>query len=803
MADILGNELIIESLRNDIKDLQWAISDIVSRVGPVEQPSWKFPDKNSGDLDIEYLLELYDFAEDDPEGSQVAHIALYELVIDRFIYLVQTLSAFAKGMLTRAGGEITESNSSSVGLAVRQYCNKQIQLHTLVQQTMSDIKTKNRKIADLEANMKKLTEDMSTQSMTSASSHTSLISEGTVPSKFGNVTTGYLSPIKMEEIARDACSKHTQTVETAFVPCEACHVVQKSFRNAGDTLINMCQAQKLPSSLQKYRPLVAEVKWLSANDVIRWAGEQNKDLSRLSNHMDSLMASINPLKNELEQFEKKYKHLEKRVSNFDSDMRKEKEVQYALQKQFDIKIKDLEQSHNETVIMVTRQKDEILQDRESLSTEVTKLKTHLEQQQKLLIEIENTKSTIEKDLKENKANASEISTLQGEISQLQSKLSDVSQKLEVSSKELNKEQAKSRSASKHSQNVQNKQGSLLQRVDTLDRENEELKDQVATLEEEKEEIEENLKSARKQVDKLQKDVIDKENLIETVTREKTELEESITCLQQNIDTLENKIQEATERERLMIEYPDLNGPVNPDISGTGDIAVDMENQVKANAVRIQVLEEQNEGLRNSITKIVSLQKGSGSRTQEKLTAPQQLWNTSNLGRAKGDLRTDDDNVWQPESSVYATEKTSDYQQRPDNITNRAKYIASVNIQQHRDIKTPGDEFLVGKGRPPSASKRKETSSNRPTSGKPINAPVNASSISAYIQLKKAGKLNLTDSPPKTKTFPTRPTSGKPHRPPTIDDGADYTKKTSYTCENCDKMYSKAKDLEIHMSYCTS
>jgi hypothetical protein len=40
----------------------------------------------------------------------------------------------------------------------------------------------------------------------------------------------------------------------------------------------MCQAQKLPSSLQKYRPLVAEVKWLSANDVIRWAGEQNKDL---------------------------------------------------------------------------------------------------------------------------------------------------------------------------------------------------------------------------------------------------------------------------------------------------------------------------------------------------------------------------------------------------------------------------------------------------------------------------------------------------------------------------------------------
>lgn len=88
MAEILGNELIIESLRNDIKDLQWAISDIVSRVGPVEQPSWKFPDKNSGDIDINYLLELYDFDDEDSEGSQVAHIALYELVIDRYDVIV-------------------------------------------------------------------------------------------------------------------------------------------------------------------------------------------------------------------------------------------------------------------------------------------------------------------------------------------------------------------------------------------------------------------------------------------------------------------------------------------------------------------------------------------------------------------------------------------------------------------------------------------------------------------------------------------------------------------------------------------
>lgn len=56
-------------------------------------------------------------------------------------------------------------------------------------------------------------------------------------------------------------------------------------------------------------------------------------------------------------------------------------------------------------------------------------------------------------------------------------------------------------------------------------------------------------------------------MIETVSREKTELEESITSLQQNINTLETRIQESADRERLMIEYPDLNGPVNPDLNG--------------------------------------------------------------------------------------------------------------------------------------------------------------------------------------------------------------------------------------------
>ena len=56
--------------------------------------------------------------------------------------------------------------------------------------------------------------------------------------------------------------------------------------------------------------------------------------------------------------------------------------------------------------------------------------------------------------------------------------------------------------------------------------------------------------------------------------------------------------------------------------GTGDIVLDMENQVKANNVRIELLEKQNDGLRNSITKLMNMQQ------QQEQQAPQQTqWAT--------------------------------------------------------------------------------------------------------------------------------------------------------------------------------
>ena len=57
---------------------------------------------------------------------------------------------------------------------------------------------------------------------------------------------------KSIQISRDEYTKSTQTVETAFIPCESCHGVQSSLRDVGKLVSSVCESQGLPSTLAKH-----------------------------------------------------------------------------------------------------------------------------------------------------------------------------------------------------------------------------------------------------------------------------------------------------------------------------------------------------------------------------------------------------------------------------------------------------------------------------------------------------------------------------------------------------------------------
>ncbi|KAM6317866.1 coiled-coil domain-containing protein 157 [Podargus strigoides] len=83
MAHLLGHRGCMESLRADLRDLQSAIDDVSSRAGAVRFPSWKFPNKVASELDLPALLERHRYFASDPEFTQLSHVVLLELAIDR------------------------------------------------------------------------------------------------------------------------------------------------------------------------------------------------------------------------------------------------------------------------------------------------------------------------------------------------------------------------------------------------------------------------------------------------------------------------------------------------------------------------------------------------------------------------------------------------------------------------------------------------------------------------------------------------------------------------------------------------
>ena len=108
---------------------------------------------------------------------------------------------------------------------------------------------KKKKIAQLESSLAQLKSGGSCVDVKSSSPRHDTVKSHVVPTPPGH----------------DEYSKACQTVETAFVPCEGCYLVQQSLREAGRTLATTCQTLSITSHLARYQATVAGLDWLSGN----------------------------------------------------------------------------------------------------------------------------------------------------------------------------------------------------------------------------------------------------------------------------------------------------------------------------------------------------------------------------------------------------------------------------------------------------------------------------------------------------------------------------------------------------------
>jgi len=823
MAHLLGSQACLESLKQDISDVQTTVMDLLSRVGPVRSPSWKYPDKISCDLDIQDLLERYCYSSDE-DHCKLSHIILFELLIDRLVLLLQGMAQYCDQLLTScdgrpASGKILGS-SMSVGLVAKKFWNKLVHVQQTTQQLQFESKTKNKTMSKMEDTITDLRNDVKLfkQALDKKSGKSSVV-KGKIESQSTNRTSVkfILSPLEefslesttpsqdltlaVEDVAsaKTCQESSTQTYDTAFIPCEACARTQQNLIEVGSMVIKVCESQGLPSSLAKQKKLLRQ-SLMAAADVSRWASEQNQDLGRINDHLDNLYAQINPLEDKLSRSKEACANLENQMKNLEKQLSEQSST-----------IRKKEEDFKEQLKKVVAEKDLLLSDAEKMNKDLIKGKDvlqdmvmKLEEKKKKYkesiktLEDENSKLLTELD-KESKEVA-RLTVVESEVQQLKVELDEVQAKLKSTALELGKTQARNKTMERHEQALQSKHDALLKRVDELDTECEQLRDQLLEAEGEKDELQGVIEDLETEKGKLSADLDSKQNLLEELRNEKEKLLREVEEFETKTSDLEKQLKESEEKLQLVVEFPstdakqpaqsDKGAAFNGEAPSEAEVAQDMERQVMANNIRIMTLEEQNEKLRKSIAYLMNARENiSKKKVQEPIT----LWKTRSEEEITGGQR---DFIPRP----FYEDDPNVEQKRPASAIREGQRSHSDNYTSNRLQPRPPE-----KPRAQSAKTRVKSSSSR-LADKRQSAALSAKLAASG---KHAANIlgSLAEGVPQRHEWQHSPVptwdvaSGEGRGGRTSPASTRYTPVNVFVCTSCDKIYNTQKDLDIHKSFC--
>ncbi|XP_044541423.1 coiled-coil domain-containing protein 157-like [Gracilinanus agilis] len=469
-------------------------------------------------------------------------------------------------------------------------------------------------------------------------------------------------------------SVHTQTIDTALIPCDACGRVQWSLREVSKAIISLCANQNLPSSLDKFQHLVQETMGqqpMSAVDLSYWAAEQSKDLGRISKHLGTLMQVISPLRAQLEEAERQKQQLQQQLEELGQEMQKEKVEQQQQQA-------NKEREQELVLVQLQEEKQELLSEISFLKKTLDTLTGELKQNQDIIQDLagwaeapgapsvgpDGTSVSVPRagclwalppwgaphltvwgdggylpeakkqqmlDDMSNMVKKSEAKQLEARVQLLTGRLENASQQFGWASTELDKEKAKVDSMIRHQESLQAKQRALLQQLDSLDQEREELRASLEESETQQANLEGQLQAANDAKNQVDVQLQAQQELLQSLQQEKQAMEQATEELQMTVYKLDKSILELKERERLLVAFPDLHVPSEAQFESSGNVAEDMERQVQANVIRMQVLEEENGRLRATLTKLQEVARQGGL----KLVPEAQVWSSPSKGTQTG------------------------------------------------------------------------------------------------------------------------------------------------------------------------
>ncbi|NXC61391.1 CC157 protein, partial [Aleadryas rufinucha] len=598
MAHLLGHRGCMESLRADLRDLQAAIADVSSRAGAVRFPSWKFPDKVSCDLDMSVLLQRYRHNDSDPVFSQHAHVVLLELLIDRLLLLLQSFTGYAETVLS--GWTVPPPRGlgpcMSAGLTARTFWSTMLKLGAFCQQLRDEEKD-----CRLEVPTQQSTPLPAPQAGKSEKEHLKCCLPDVLESETSPEATQSTSVCPCPSVhvlgssgssqaragpspAPSTRSVPTQTSGSPLGSCDTCSSAQASLHEVGRAITSICQSHNIPSALSKFQGVLEDStgrRNLSAADMSYWASEQSKDLSRINKHLQGLLQQVNPMKAELEEMGKEKEKLQKQVEDFSRKLQKqvedfsrklqaEKDTQAQQQRKAEQSLKAKDKEHSEAVARLERDKDDLRRASPPCPAWAT-----------VSVSPELSKATLLEEMRTTMVARSQVLELEEKVQVLIRQRDSLDQELSATSVQLEKEKVRVESMFRHEESLQAKQRSLLQQLDSLDQEHEELQASLGEAEEDKARLMEQLEQSREQSGK----------------------QLQAQQLQANTSRLEEQAHKLRERERLLVFFPELHTPTEMQFESSGNLMEDMESQLQANNIRIEVLERENVQLEAVLAKV--------------------------------------------------------------------------------------------------------------------------------------------------------------------------------------------------------
>ncbi|XP_056629390.1 coiled-coil domain-containing protein 157 isoform X2 [Triplophysa dalaica] len=378
------------------------------------------------------------------------------------------------------------------------------------------------------------------------------------------------------------------------------YVQRAGMKETGEAVVSLCQSLGLPCSLKDLLVTVEEqlkLGHLSTFDVSQWASEQRKDMSRVGKHVLEVRETVEPLKKRLKETETERENLRKLMSE---TVNREKEQRRKMEEEWKNRIQEVKATGEGAVRKLKQEQEELKRGVMLLEDKNTELTTELNSQTEAKQSLECERASLQEEV----LRLHSMETMLREVKERRENLENELRSTQVL---LDKERAKSFSVQHQHEALQVKQHALCKRVDVLVQQTDDLQSSLEECEDEKVELADKLKQFMQEKDTIQEQLAQQQSECSSLCMEKEKQQVQITELEKRVSNLTEMLEQAAQRERILVAFPELNPHPQATPQTTGDVMCDMEQQLKANLLRIRVLQQENASLSSSLARLKDIQ----------------------------------------------------------------------------------------------------------------------------------------------------------------------------------------------------